>query len=587
MLPMRRPRAGQPGQHVRQLHPRPGGHHRGHPEGGDHHVVQGVQQVPRAPEGVGARGAGVEGAPHLLHQEAEGAQQGEAGGRRLHLDRAPLEAPQGEADDPEGGVPRHHPAADVPGGLRDPQPPVPRVPTPGRQRRPMGGLRAGAAARGPQAHLLPPRAAHPQAQRPGRHAQHQGAAGRCGLLLWAPVARAQVHRVSEQRGADEEPLGQAAGELQRAKQRLRLQVYLFRADRAHLQGGHLPPPPEGVPSAGVVRAHRGVHAHHQHGAPAGPSHPPRGERGLQRLLPPTLHRHHVGEAPDGVRGVRHGGRGAHQRPLEAHRRAGGAERRLRQERRDLPRAHAPRPPPEAWRPGARVRPDAREHRGPRAGEVPRQAGAARRGAHAQVLRRAPPQAPREGRRPARLDPPAHGGGDGRDEQQEGGPVEGGGGPRAVHGGAGGGPRAARQGADLPRPQGGPAAARPGPDGGDGRRRRRGPGSGGPSGGAAGGPHHRRRASCRAAAARRRHRGRRRGRRDGDLSGEPIACERRPLGQLARRHRPLTTTRRTTRKTRWRCEQRANCVRDNSSPTPTALDGGGGGHCQRRRCDFSQ
>eukprot|EP00976_Prorocentrum_cordatum_P046868 947057-Prorocentrum_minimum.AAC.1 len=62
-----------------------------------HSVVQGVQQVPGPTQGVGARGAGVQGAPHLLHQEAQGAQQGEAGGRRLHLDRAPLQAPQGNA----------------------------------------------------------------------------------------------------------------------------------------------------------------------------------------------------------------------------------------------------------------------------------------------------------------------------------------------------------------------------------------------------------------------------------------------------------------------------------------------------------
>lgn len=125
VLHVRGEHPAQPGQHVRELHQDPGGHHGRHPEAGQHSVVQGLRAVPAAAQALAARGAREQGAADLLCQACAGPQPRQAGGRGVHLDGAALDAPQGQADHPGRGAQRRHPAAGLPGGVCGRAPHVP------------------------------------------------------------------------------------------------------------------------------------------------------------------------------------------------------------------------------------------------------------------------------------------------------------------------------------------------------------------------------------------------------------------------------------------------------------------------------
>ncbi len=211
--------------------------------------MRSLRALPPAPEALGPSQPRVEGAPHALPPPHQGHRQGvgvderqprrRAPRRRgLHLDRAALAADQGQAHGAGRGARGGDPAAGVRRRLHRRAAPVHRLHEGCHQRRELDRLRAGPAARGPQAHFLLPGAGRP-ARAGGRERDgRQGRARRARLLLRVEGAVLQVRRLRAVGRAGQAPLGQAAGLAQHAHEHVQLQVHVLGRDRADLQGAN-------------------------------------------------------------------------------------------------------------------------------------------------------------------------------------------------------------------------------------------------------------------------------------------------------------------------------------------------------------
>ena len=211
--------------------------------------MRGLRALPSTAEALGARGPGVQGAPRALPAPRQGRRQGlgvherqprrrPPRRRRVHLDRAALAPHQGQADGAGRGARRRDAAAGLRRRLHRRAAPVHRLHEGRDQRRELDRVRAGQAARGPQAHVLLPGAGHParegRRERDGRARRARGAR----LLLRQQGAVLQVRRLCAVGGPGEAPLGQAAGVAQHAHEHVQLQVHVLCRDRADLQGEH-------------------------------------------------------------------------------------------------------------------------------------------------------------------------------------------------------------------------------------------------------------------------------------------------------------------------------------------------------------
>mmetsp|Transcript_1051 Transcript_1051/g.2604 ORF Transcript_1051/g.2604 Transcript_1051/m.2604 type:complete len:202 (+) Transcript_1051:404-1009(+) len=134
---------------------------------------------------VGHLRAGEQGADGDMPQEGPRAGQGQAPRRLLPLDRAALQAPQGEAGGAQGALQRRGAAATGGRGVCRQEPLLQELPHARRPDRLVVGC-PGEAKGGPQADVLPARAADPQAQGAHAHGAGQGGARRCRLLLPPP-----------------------------------------------------------------------------------------------------------------------------------------------------------------------------------------------------------------------------------------------------------------------------------------------------------------------------------------------------------------------------------------------------------------
>lgn len=209
--------------------------------------MRSLRALPPAAQTLGPRGPGVQRAPRPLPPPHQGHRQGlvvvqrqprrgPSGRRRLHLDRTALEAHQGEADGAVRGPGGGHAAAGVRRGLHRRAAPVHRLHPRGDQRGLVDRVRAGPAARGPQAHVLLPGAGDPAGQGGLERDGREGGARGARLLLREPRAVLQVRRLRPVRRARQAPLRQAAGLAQHAHQHVQLQVHVLCRDRADLQG---------------------------------------------------------------------------------------------------------------------------------------------------------------------------------------------------------------------------------------------------------------------------------------------------------------------------------------------------------------
>mmetsp|Transcript_28995 Transcript_28995/g.93386 ORF Transcript_28995/g.93386 Transcript_28995/m.93386 type:complete len:335 (-) Transcript_28995:543-1547(-) len=282
-----------------------------------------MRQVPQPPQGMDRVRAGEQGAPADLPEEGEGAEQGEADRRFLHLDGSALEASQAQADGAEGGLQRGDPAASLRGRGRDPQLPVHQLPHGGSTEH-LESSSAGETEGGPQEDLLPAGAAHPQVQGPPADGVGEGGAGRHRLLLPPPPPCAEVPRLCQHRRAlqDEEREREAdlRGLQQQQDQR---QVHLLRRDPARVQGRHNLPAPQAARHIRERGTARALHRSHPVSQVVGPPDNEEGGAETGDLLPPSSRCPHVNKASNRVH---HHRRRAH-RPRQRQDAAGRAHSR--------------------------------------------------------------------------------------------------------------------------------------------------------------------------------------------------------------------------------------------------------------------
>mmetsp|Transcript_50915 Transcript_50915/g.133375 ORF Transcript_50915/g.133375 Transcript_50915/m.133375 type:complete len:324 (+) Transcript_50915:110-1081(+) len=302
-------------EYVRQLHSNASGHYGGNLEDCSASVVQSLRAILESSKELDCLSIGIEGIAFRLLEESQGPGKSEARRRCVSLDGTTFEEAESEADHPKGGVQRRHPPAGLPRRVH-------RAVVPVRQLPPRGGgqhvdrRRPSAAEGGPQAHLLPSGAAHPQAPRPHPDLQRQGGSRRPRLLLPQPPPRQQIPGVPPQRGPlplqGHQRAGARGGP---AQQQRHGQVLPLRRARAHLQGRpHLPAPPPARRHGGR-RPPGALHGHH----PVAPHHRPRYHEGRRpprrRLFPHPGPHPPQPQAGDSVHGHRLRADGGDLRPL--------------------------------------------------------------------------------------------------------------------------------------------------------------------------------------------------------------------------------------------------------------------------------